>query len=183
MKRLYLVLILSLMTACSYAFDFPNDALQLLAEAAVDPCSICVKQKLDKAFLVMNARFNPGFFLNTDDTCRLVKVDPGDDNELSLTCYPQPSLKKSLKEGENPPQFFFKFYTPGKRLVGISEKDYTEKTVVDLYNASKPGTIFEGSIKFIPYKYGDGPTYNYFLLTNKLVIHCIVLQLKPVQME
>jgi len=181
MKRisLFLVLMLALAARYSYALDLPDDALRLLAEASADPCSICVKQKLEKAFTAMNVRFSPGLVINSDDKCRLVKIDSGDDNELSLACYPPDTLKKSLKEGEEPPQLIFRFYTPGKRLVGICDNDYTSKAIADSYHASKPGTLFEGRIRLIPYKYGDGPTYNYFQQTNKLLIHCRVVQLKP----
>lgn len=181
MKRIsmFLVLMLALLARYSYALDLPDDALRLLAEASVDPCAICVKQKLEKAFTTMNVRFSPGLVINSDDKCRLVKGDTGDDDELLMSCYPPDTLKKSLKEGEEPPQFIFRFYTPEKRLVGISENDYTDKTIADLYHASKPGTVFEGRIKLVPYKYGDGPTYNYLLQTNRLLVHCVVLQLNP----
>jgi hypothetical protein len=181
MKRisLFLVLMLALAAGYSYALDLPDDALRLLAEASVDPCSICVKQKLEKAFTTMNARFSPGLVINSDSKCRLVKINTGDDNGLSMSCYPPDTLKKSLKEGEALPQLIFRFYTPEKRLVGINENDYSNKAIADLYRAAKPGTVFEGRIKLIPYKYGDGPTYNYFLQTNKVQIHCTVLQLKP----
>jgi hypothetical protein len=181
MKRisLVLVLMLTLVARYSYALDLPDDALRLLAEVSVDPCSICIKQKLVKAFTSMDARLNPGLVIKSDDKCRLVKVDPGDDNELSITCYPPDTVKKSLKEGEELPQLIFKFYTPEKRLVGISDNDYTSKALADLYRTAKPGAVFEGRIKLIPYKYGDGPTYNYMLQTNRLLIHCVVLQLNP----
>jgi len=181
MKRIsmFLLLMLALLARYSYALDLPDDALRLLAEASVDPCSLCVKQKLVKAFTTMNVRFSTGLVIKSDDKCALVKTGTGDGNELSMTCYPPDTLKKSLKEGEELPQFIFKFYTPEKRLVGISENDYTNKTIADLYHASKPGTVFEGHIKLIPYKYGDGPTYNYLLQTNRLVVHCVVLQLYP----
>ncbi len=54
MKRIsmFLVLMLTLVARYSYALDLPDDALRLLAEASVDPCSICVKQKLEKAFTI-----------------------------------------------------------------------------------------------------------------------------------
>jgi hypothetical protein len=183
MKRIsmFLVLMLVFVSRYSYALDLPDDALRLLAQASVDPCPICVKQKLEKAFAAMNVRFSPGLVINSDDDCRLIKVDAGGDNELSMTCYPTDTLKKSLEEDEEPPQLIFRFSTPGKHLVGISENDYTGKTLADLYYAAKPGAVFEGRIKLIPYKYGDGPTYNYFRQTNKLLIHCTVLQLKPVE--
>ena len=181
MKRIcmFLALMVALVASYSYALDLPEDALRLLAEVSVDPCSICVKQKLVKAFTAMNAGFNPGLVIKSNDKCRLVKVETGDDNVLSMTCYPTDTLKKSLKEGEELPQLIFKFYTPEKRLVGITDNDYTSKAMAELYHASKPGTVFEGRIKLIPYKYGDGPTYNYFPQTNRLLIHCVVLELSP----
>jgi hypothetical protein len=173
------VLALALAIHCSYALDLPNDALQLLAETTVDPCTICAKQKLKKAFKIMNDRFTPGLVMKSDDSCRLMKSGAGDDNEISLTCYPSNTLFKSIKEGEKLPRIIFTFYTPQKRLVGISDNDYTDKPTADLYHASRLGTVFEGRIKLIPYKYGDGPTYNYFQKTNTLQIHCVVLQLNP----
>jgi hypothetical protein len=163
----------------SYAFDLPHDALQLLAETTVESCSICAKQKMEKAFSIFNSRFMPGQIIKSDDTCRFVKMDAGDDNEMSLTCYPSDALIKSLKDGEMLPKIVFKFYTPQQRLVGISENDYADKRIADLFHELKPGTVFEGRIKLIPYKYGDGPTYNYFPQMNRLQIHCAVLELKP----
>jgi hypothetical protein len=174
-----LMLTLTLTMQCVYALDLPGEALQLIAETTVDPCSICVKQKLEKAFKIINDRFIPGLVIKSEDSCRLMKSGAGDDNEMSLTCYPSNTLFKSIKEGEKLPRIIFTFYTPQKRLVGISDNDYTDKPTADLYHASRLGTVFEGRIKLIPYKYGDGPTYNYFQKTNTLQIHCVVLQLNP----
>jgi hypothetical protein len=181
MMRIPVMFILTMALAihCSHALGLPDDALGLLAEASVDPCSICVKQKLARAFKIMNDRFIPGGVMETDEACRLVKTVSGDDNELSLSCYPSDALITSIKEDEQLPQVVFRFYTPQKRLVGISKTDYTDNSTEDLFHASKPGTVFTGQIKLIMYKYGDGPTYNYFYETNKLLIHCRVLQLIP----
>jgi hypothetical protein len=183
MKRIsvMLFLILSLPTSYSHALDLPESALQLLAEASADPCSICARQEKEKAFAIMNTVFVPGQVINSDDSCQLLKGESGDENEISLTCYPSAVLLKSLKEGEKLPQIVFRFYTPGKRLVGISDKDYTDKTTADLFRSSRPGTVYKGRIKLIPYKYGDGPAYNYFPQTNKLLVHCVVLQLEPMR--
>jgi len=175
-----LMLALTLIVPCVYALDLPSEALQLIAETTVDPCTICAKQKLKRAFKIMNDRFIPGLVMKSDDSCRLMKSGTGDENEISLTCYPSDALVKSLRAGEKLPQIIFKFYTPQKRLVGISDNDYTNKSTADLFHASRPGTVFEGRVKLIPYKYGDGPTYNYFQESNILQIHCVVLQLTPV---
>jgi hypothetical protein len=174
------ILTIALTIHCSYALDLPDDALGLLAEASADPCSICVKQKLTRAFKIIDEMFIPGGVMETDVACRLVKTVSGDDNELSLTCYPSDALITSIKDDEQLPQLVFRFYTPQKRLVGISTTDYTDNSTEDLFHASNPGTIFTGRIKLIVYKYGDGPTYNYFYETNKLLIHCRVLHLVPV---
>ena len=162
----------------AYAMDLPDDAFQLFAEATVDPCSICAEQKREKAFHIMNDRFIPGRVIQTDDNCRLIKT--GSDNDLSLSCYPSDALNTSITDDEQLPQVVFSFHTRQKRLVGIAETDYTDAPAADLFHASKPGTVYEGRIIIIPYKYGDGPAYNYFQQSNKLLIHCRVLQLDPV---
>lgn len=176
---LMLVLMSAMALNCSHAMGLPDEALLLLAESTVDPCSICAKQTMDKAFRIMNDRCIPGLVMESDENCRWVKADANGDNELSLTCYPSDTLTKSLKDGESLPLLVFKFYTPQNRLVGISDKDYTDTPLADLYHASRSGTVFDGRIRLIPYLYGDGPTYNYFQKTNKLLFHCVVLQLKP----
>jgi hypothetical protein len=175
-----LVLALTLTMQCVYALDLPSGALQLIAETTEDPCTICAEQKLKRAFKIMNDRFIPGLVMKSDDSCRLMKSGTGDENEISLTCYPSDTLEKSVRAGEKLPQIIFKFYTPKKGLVGISDNDYTNKPTADLFHTSRPGTVFEGRLKLIPYKYGDGPTYNYFQESNILQIHCVVLQLTPV---
>jgi len=182
MKKISVILVLTLALSVdfSYALDLPDDALRLLAEATVESCSICAKQELEKAFKIMNDRFISGHEIIADENCRFVKVLSGGNNELSLTCYPSDTFMKSIKNDERPPQVVFTFYTPQKRLIGVTDKDYTSKEIADGYDASQPGARFEGRIRLIPYKYGDGPTYNYFKQTNKLQIHCVVLQLKPV---
>jgi hypothetical protein len=184
MKKISVILVLALALSihCSYAFDLPVDALRLLAEATAEPCSICAKQELEKAFKIMNDRFISGHEIITDESCRFVKVLSGGNNELSLTCYPTDTFMKSIKGDERPPQIVFKFYTSQKHLVGISDKDYTGKEIADMFDALPSGAVIEGRIRLIPYKYGDGPTYNYFKHTNKLQIHCVVLQLKPVSL-
>ncbi|MBN2299377.1 MAG: hypothetical protein JXM72_12325, partial [Deltaproteobacteria bacterium] len=167
-------------TTCLHALDLPDDAFVLLAEAAADPCSICAEHKQIKAFEIMNRWFVPGKEIQTDERCLLIKTAAADDNEFSLNCYPSVALNDSLTTGEQPPQIVFTFYTPQKRLVGISETDYTDRPLADLFHASKPGTVYEGRIRLIPYTYGDGPAYIYFQQRHKLMIHCRVLELKPV---
>jgi len=181
MMRISLMLFLmsAMSLNCSHAMGPPDEALLFLAETTADPCSICAKQTQDKAFKIMNDMCIPGFVMESEGKCRWIKADANNDNELSLTCYPSDTLKKSLKEGERLPHMVFKFYTPQNRLVGISDKNYTDTPTADLYHASRAGTVFEGRIRLISYPYGDGPTYNYFQKTNKLLFHCVVLQLKP----
>jgi hypothetical protein len=164
-----------------HAFDIPEDALRLIAETTIEPCSICARQNMEKAFSILNGRLVPGLVMKSDDGCRLMKTGPGDDNELALSCYPSDAFMKTLKNGEEPPRIVFRFSTPGNRLVGVSERDYTGRDSADLYRTSKPGTEFEGSVRLIHYNYGDGPAYNYFPKTNTLLIHCVILELAPVK--
>lgn len=164
-----------------YAFVLPEDALKLLAETTTEPCSICIEQDIKKACKLLKESLKPGTEIRTDNACRFVKSGSGGDNEIALTCYPTEALLNSLTEGKTLPQIAFTFYTPQKRLVGISETDYTAQQITELFNASRPGTVFEGELKLIAYKYGDGPAYNYLQQTNRLLIHCVVVSLKPAE--
>lgn len=166
--------------SCCYALDLPDEAFQYLAGAAADPCSICAKQKVKKALSILDKKFVPGTVIRSDGGCRLVKTGSSGLNELAVTCYPSEALVDSLKEGEQPPQLIFAFYTGQDKLIGISDKDCTGKGPADLFHASKQGTVFVGELKLIAYKYGDGPAYNYFQQANRLQVHCIIERLTPV---
>jgi len=163
------------------ALDLPGDALRMIAETTTDPCPICVQRKLEEAFAVLAARLQPGFVLETDSACRLMKTGPEDDFRLSLTCHPSAGLVQALAEGQKPPDVTFVFYTSEKHLVGISEGDHTEGRIMDVFRGSPPGTVFEGQLRLISYRYGDGPSFNYLPTSNGLLIHCTILRLTPLR--
>lgn len=175
---LILLFVALIRTGSACAVSLPDEAFSLMAEASADPCSICAKQKVEKAFKILAGSFVPGMVVDSDEKCLFKKTGRDDEFELSLSCYPSEALVKILKEGETLPRLVLKFYSQDKHLVGISQEDYTSKTVTELYQSSPNGAIFDGSLRLIQYKYGDGPTYNYFLQEDKLIIHCIVLKLK-----
>ncbi|MCU0577301.1 MAG: hypothetical protein MUD15_10825 [Desulfobacterota bacterium] len=175
------VLSLAIDMQAPYAFDLPDEAFRLMAEATVDPCSLCVEKKLKEAYAVMNRMLQPGLVMESDERCRFLKRNPGDGFELSPVCQPTGALKQAGGEGRKPPDVVFVFYTPQARLVGISENDYTDAGTAAVFNDSPLGTVFEGRIRLIPYKYGDGPTYTYFQGANKLQIHCTVIKLTPLK--
>ncbi len=168
--------LIDMSSAC--AVILPDEAFSLLAEASVDPCSICAKQKVEKAFTILTGSLVPGLALDANEECLFKKAGQDDEFELSLSCYPSEKLVKILKERETLPRIVLKFYSQDKHLVGISRENYTPKSITDLYRSSPKGAVFVGSLRLIPYKYGDGPTYNYFLQENKLLIHCVVMRLK-----
>lgn len=160
------------------AIELPLDALVLLSEAAAEPCAICAEQKQKKAFAILNRTFVPGTMLKTDAACQLVKKDGSRDPELSLTCFPPAEWKTSLPEGSVPVHLVFRFHTLAQHLVGITEKDFTGRGAADTFQAAAPGTIFEGRLRIIPYTYGDGPAFNYFLQSNTLQVHCIIEEIR-----
>ncbi len=164
-----------------FAFDLPDEAFRLIAEADADPCSICAEQKLKEAFVLMAAGLRPGLILETDSTCRLVKRSPQDELELSLTCYPSAKLSGSVGKDRKPPDLSFAFYTTKRHLVGISEQDYTDDEVEERFSSSSPGTVFEGRVRLIPYRYGDEPAFSYFPQANRVLVHCVLVELKPVK--
>lgn len=163
----------------SHGIELPEDALGLIAQTTTDPCPICVEQKLNEAFAVMAARLQPGMALETRGDCRLRKADPGEGFELVPTCYPSEALARSTGDGRRLPDVAFVFYPSGRRMVGVSDSDVTDERIADAYRAAPPGAVFEGRVKLIPYRYGDGPAFTYFPRTNRVRIHCVVLELRP----
>lgn len=162
-----------------HSFELPDEALKLLAQSSVDPCSICAKEKTKKAFVMLEAAYAPGIVVKTDAHCRLVKPSGSDELDLALTCYPSEAIMGELTGEETPPRLVFTFSTPAKHLVGISSKDFTHAGIAELYAAAKPGTVFEGRLEIVAYPYGEGKGFNYFGGRGRLQIHCKVLELQP----
>ncbi len=148
------------------AFDLPEEAFQLLTESASDPCSICAKKTREKAFQVLNSAFKPGRILKSNHFCQFMRTDACGENELVLTCYLTAS-----------PLLTFRFHTPEKHLVGICQTDFTEKRFESEYCSAATGTRFEGALEIVAYRYGDGPSYNYYCARNHIQVHCRILGL------
>jgi hypothetical protein len=152
------------------AFDLPEEAFQLLAESASDPCSICAKETRAKAFQELNSAFKPGRILKSNHRCQFMRTDACGENELVLTCY----LTLS-------PLLTFRFHTAEKHLVGIYETDFTEKRFASEYGSATTGTRFEGALEVVAYRYGDGPSYNYYLAGNHIQVHCRILHIQQIR--
>lgn len=180
--RLSLPLILvCFMVPClsrGWAMSLPDEAFTLLSEASADPCSICAKQKVEKAFKVLDRSFMPGTVLQSSEKCHFIKTSQDGECELTLSCYPPETLLKYPNEGKAIPALVLRFHTIERHLVGISKENYTRKEVMDFYRGLPDGAALSGSARLIPYKYGDGSTYNFIRNENKLIIHCEVLNLK-----
>lgn len=173
--------ILAFSMQVSHALDLPDEAFLLIAQAGADPCSICGEQKLKQAFAVMTAKLRPGMVVDAGSGCGLVKRDAGGSYELSLTCYPSAGLKQSVGGDQKLPDLVFSFYTLEKRLVGIADSDCTGAEMADVFRAAPPGTVFEGRVRLVPYAYGDGPSFNYFPQTDRVQVHCVLLELRPLK--
>jgi hypothetical protein len=173
-KVLFLISIL-IIYPCSSGWaqtplDFPEKPLRLIAESAKDSCSICGRQTREKAFQLFEEQFPAGRILATTGSCRLVRTALSEENELVLSCdFPG---KESL------PLLTLRFHTSANHLVGISPADFTEEGIASEYLSSAPGTVFEGIIKTIAFRYGDGTTYNYSASREVIQVHCRLLTLK-----
>ena len=162
-----------------------DGALNLLAESSVEPCPICSKQMRDRAFQTLNAELMPGRVVKTTAACLLVGVAISDGSELAPSCYPAGAPVKR-KEGEAEarlPRVTFRFHTAGRHLVGVAQSDFTVEDLVADYHAAPAGTSFSGVLEIVEFKYGDGPTYNYYPTGNQLQIHCRFLSLTPMGQE
>lgn len=173
--------VLAVNAQSAQAMDLPAEAFTLLAQASVEPCAICADKERSKAFAILARAFVPGQKLTTDSDCCLIKSCNGDELELSLSCYPTAAVMESLPEGVKPPRLVFRLHTSEKHLVGIAADDFTEPLLAETYGSSPPCTRFEGRLRYIPYTYGDGETFNYFLKGHTLKVHCVIEQIKPVK--
>lgn len=162
------------------AVDLPTEAFILLAQATVETCAICADKERGKAVALLSRTFTPGQELTTDSACRLIKSGNGDELELSLSSYPPAAVMESLPEGAKPPRLVFRFHTSDKHLVGIAANDFTDPALAATYRSSPPGTTFAGRLRFIAYQYGDGESFNYYLKTNTVQVHCVVMQITTV---
>jgi hypothetical protein len=170
----------------STVMEHIDGALTLLAASSVDSCPICSKQTRSKAFQTLNDELTPGRILTTSAGCLLTRVTPSSGaSELAPSCYPAGApVKKTDGEGEaRLPRVTFRFHTASRHLVGVAGSDFTVDDVVADYHSAPPGTNFSGVLEIIEFRYGDGPTYNYFPTGNHLQIHCRFLSLTAIGHE
>jgi hypothetical protein len=163
-----------------------DGALTLLAESSVDPCPICGKETRNKAFRMLNTELLPGRVVKTSAACSLVSATPSSsESELAPSCYPAGApVKKKGGEGEaRLPRVTFCFHTASDHLVGVAASDFTVEDLVADYRSAPAGTSFSGVLETVEFRYGDGPTYNYYPTGNQLQIHCRLLSLTPMGPE
>jgi len=180
--RALLIMIMMIATGvCSaYSMEPPDhDALLLIASSATDPCTICAKQNLKKALAILDKDLAPGLEFNADESCMFVKPVSVKACDLYMSCYPTEVLEALKGKGDVLPKIVFTFHTEKSHLVGVAKKDYTNPIIEKLYNDLAPGRVFKACIRLIPYRYGDGHAYNYYRQSNKLQIHCMVVELEP----
>jgi hypothetical protein len=152
------------------ALCLPQEAFRLLSESASDPCSICARETREKAFRLLQGAFKPGRILKSNHVCQFIRTNACGENELALTCYLTPL-----------PLLTFRFHTAANHLVGISTTDFTEKRLASEYCSAATGARFEGTLKIVTYKYGDGPSYNYYFAGNHIQVHCRILDIKQIK--
>lgn len=160
----------------------PSEALALLAQSKLEGCSSCARKLRNKAFQILDAALRPGLVVSEPSGCSWARPNDLDKSGLVLTCYP--ALFSSGKDAGTVtayPELIFQYHTRDKHLAGVDSEYYTEPDALKLLYASPLGTVFSGTIKIIPYPYGDGPCYNYESSFNRLVIHCQVQGLAPTE--
>ena len=174
-KKILFLLSILIVYSCSLGWaqtslDFPEKSLRLIAESAKDPCSICARQTREKAFLLLEEQFHAGRIFTTTGSCGLVRTASSQENELVSSCdFPG---KESL------PLLTFRFHTAANHLVGIAPADYTAENIAAEFLSAPPGTVFEGTLETILFRYGDGTTFNYSAKRGVVQVHCRLLTLK-----
>jgi hypothetical protein len=150
--------------------DFPETPLRLIAESIGEPCAICARETREKAFQLIEERFAAGKTFTTTGSCLLARTDLSEENELMLSC--------DLPGRESLPLISFRFHTPANHLVGISTADFTDEAIVSAYRSASPGTVFEGALRTIAFRYGVGTSFSYNTSRKVIQVHCRLLSLK-----
>jgi hypothetical protein len=154
------------------SIELPEEAFSLLAESFTQDCILCAKQMRKVAFRILTNRFKAGDVIRSDDSCLFVRSPLCGLQELMLTCYP-----KAQENGK--PLLSFRFHTAQNKLVGIAEKDITANHFAEIYSAAPVGASFTGELEIVPFRYGDGKTFNYHVKENVVEVHCKIRSLKP----
>jgi hypothetical protein len=150
--------------------SFPETALRLLAESAVESCSICARQMRERAYDLLDREFPPEKVLAASASCLLRRSPSTEENELMLSCDPA---------GKDPlPLLIFRFHTPGRHLVGISPDDFTAAGPETEYLAAAPGAAFEGVLKIIPFRFGNRPSFIHSPSRGVIQVHCQLMGLR-----
>jgi len=124
----------------------------------------------EKAFQLLEDQFPAGKVFTMTGSCRLARTALAAENELIVSC--DLPIEQSL------PLLTFRFHTRDDHLVGISPADFTEEDIVNEYRSAPPGTVFEGTVEPILFRYGDGPTFSYSASREVVQIHCRLRALK-----
>jgi len=175
-RRIFLLLIPAFILvsfSCGQAqapLSLPDPPLRLLAESAAESCSICARQLREQAYDLLDREFPPERFLATTDSCLLVRSPEAEENELVLSC--------DSAGGEPLPLLLFRFHTPAHHLAGISPGGFTADGPAAEYLAASPGTAFEGTLKIIPFRYGNRPSFLYSLNRKAIQVHCQLITLR-----
>lgn len=146
-----------------HAADVPPEAKELLAESEADSCSICAREKRERAFRILEERFPPGAIVASDDD-NLFRVLPGGENELFLG-----------DGAADHPLLVYRFHTASTHLVGIAPEDLTDPSTASVLLAAPEDAAFRGMLRVIPYEYGDGPSFLHSAAKGRVVVMCRIL--------
>lgn len=161
------------------SFEPPRLVLKLIIDSYSEKCRICAKKTRNRAFKILNQYFYKGRIIQSRSDCSFIKTYINRNNELLPECYKTREIYRNTPEKgvEEFPLITFKFHTKKNHLIGILQKDYTHQKFEDIYRKSTYKDRFFIKIKIIYYKYGDGPTCNYFRDKNQLQVHCKILDM------
>jgi hypothetical protein len=98
-----------------------------------------------------------------------VRTASSEENELGLSC--ESPARESLA------LLTFHFHTAASHLEGISPADFTEDRIAGEYLSAPPGTVFQGIIETILFRYGEGSTFHYSERRGVIQVHCRLITL------
>jgi len=166
------------------ANELLDKAYNDICRSYVEMCVDCKKKLRDKAFSVIASVYFPDEEIAASAENKFVINEECQSNEFmleSMVARPKYVNNTGIKyKGELfYPTVVFKYYSEKNKLVGINKSDWTNKSIDEKFDALKLSKKpFTGKIKLIAFQYGDKESFNFEVKTNRIVVHCKIIEMQ-----
>ena len=140
-----------------------NDEITaLLVSSLSDSCGVCVRDKRREAFAIAEAAFAPG---------TIVRGAPG----ANLRVVDRAELELRMGDTPSSPAVSFRVHTEDEHLIGIAPEHLTPRDRAFVIHDTPEGDVVDVTLEVVPFAYGDGTTFLFDELDNRLQVQCRVV--------